>query len=565
MLKTLINKTFSVLLTLILLTSFFTPFTASASETTLTSESEGLIYDFGSVPLDVKSKIYSGDELQYKNYFILRSNNSSTYKFLLIKESDIDYFYVRSAGDRYLSFSSTLNSVNYTYIIFNSDGSYNVVGSTYKSSSLVEGFGSSFAYGYSASSDKLQNYVDNIVYSSVDIKCDGMTIYYAKNNKAVTVKDLLNLPAGTGVGEIVGPQPIPSQPGDYDFIGPLPLIPIEGDPNFQGFKDWLIKNKKYEDLTQFGINCTANNISSIVDLWTGNYNSISGFFSSLKSAWSTISAVSQAKNIYNWFEQQWELYKKSLITYETIPIKDKDVFNYKDDYDEDGNFISSETAYLKLILGILNTFRNDVNNFSDTLSSYISSISININRLCNAASALPQTIANLTYNNFVEPINQILKAIDNVEVSSPLNDIFYDFYSKLLSLFIPDNDYMTSWTTDVTSMFNSKFGFLSQFAELKQTIDEYCFPSETLLSAKVSVDDGQLELEEYMNYPDFSLTAFETEHIKLNSKVKIIDWSTFDKYRLWFHRVVVAICYVIFITRRFKRSPNVVANNDISN
>lgn len=543
-----------VFLTLMAFASCLTSITVSAAETTTSETAPPLIYDFGSVPLNVKSKLYSDDELQYPYYFILRISNGK-YMVLFFKEK-VDYLYVNSESDTYLRSSE---KINYTYVLFNVDGSYSGIGSTYYAMSF-DGFGSGRAYGYVSSSDRLQNYIDNIVYSSFDIKCNGMTIYFAKNNKKVTIKDLLDLPAGTGGGEIVGPQPIPSDSktlyGGY----------VEkNEETWSAFLAWLVENEYYTDLAKYGLVVTASNIGSIADTWYENKMSPTLFFEIVKQ--NGVNSLSSAEKIIGWFNRKWQEYISH--NYEKIQVGTGGTKSdphhranlITDETDEDGNITDTlDISILRDILRRLIEIPNDIYSF---FGGVINNIANNIYSLCLYAYDMPENVANAIYNNFVEPLNLILDAINNSDNSGSDNGIFDDFYNKLLAVFIPDDAYMTSWTNDVTSLINSKFGFLSQFAELKQTIDDYCFPSETLLSA--SVDDGQLELEEYMNYPDFSLTAFETEHIKLNSKVRIIDWSTFDKYRLWFHRVVVAICYVIFITRRFKRSPNVVANNDIAN
>ena len=533
--KKLLNKFTAIFLTLIVLMSCLTAVTVSAAETT-TSEtsSSGLIYDFDAMPLNYKSILYDDDGIKYNNYVIIKSQ--SVYRFCFFNSDDIDYLELTG---RYLNFrksDSTAVTAPSAIFYYNFDGSFSSFRNTSNSSVYADYFGTNYVYNYSSSSDFLQNWVDNVVYSSINIKYNDMTVYYAKNNNAVTIKDLVNLPAGTGGGEIVGPQPIPSQPGDYDFIGPLPLIPIEGDPTFQGFKDWLIKNKKYEDLAQFGISCTENNISSVVDLWTGNYNSITSFFSSLKSAWSTINAVSQAKNIYNWLEQQWELYKKSLITYETVPIKDG-VLNYETDYDEDGNFISSETSYLKLILGILNTFRNDVNNFSDTLSSYISSISVNINRLCNAASALPQTIANLTYNNFVEPINQILKAIDNININNSSDNITNNNIDVNIDIDNIDNttNNFNIAFGDLQLALESKFSFYTQLTEITNTVQNYTYTD--------TAPELTLSLGSEIGLPD---TDYK------------IDFSFYEPYREMIRKIIIAVAYISFAIGLLNKLPNII-------
>lgn len=578
--KTLITKVVSVFLTLIVLMSCLTSVTVSAAETTTSETAPPLIYDFGSVPLNVKADLYDDSGIKYDNYLIVKQSN--IYRFMLF-DSDVDFLNLNSS--QVIFFKGDVSVDRKLYVIFyNHDGTFK---KQYVSSTRsYEYFGYTYAYDYDKNSnDYIENWVNNVVYSSLDVKYNGLTVYYAKNNKAVTIKDLVNLPAGAGGGEIVGPQPIPSQPGDYDFIGPLPLIPIEGDPTFQGFKDWLIKNKKYEDLAQFGISCTENNISSVVDLWTGNYNSIISFFSSLKSAWSTINAVSQAKNIYNWLEQQWQLYKKSLITYETIPIKDG-VLNYETDYDEDGNFISSETSYLKLILGTLISFKDSFNNYVDNFVSYISSLDVNLNRLLNTVSAVPQYTADAIYNNLVNPFSLILDAINNSSGNGNIENITNNYYNDPENLYgeigSDYDDLISEYKQKYDNEINSKFPFISQVSlmfdeiwkacgytesssqtevqTMRTTLNSTIGPQQTqrdYVDSKMSSVFGNYD-SKYLENVDISDAPHYTVNIA-GVECNVIDFRVFEKYKFLIHSVITLMLWVPFLLSLLKSIPGILA------
>lgn len=529
--KKLLNKFTSIFLAVVVLMSWLLSIPVSATETITSSEtsSSELIYDFDAVPLSIKADLYDDSGIKYDNYLIVKQSN--IYRFMLF-DSDVDFL---DLGSTQLIFYKGDFAVNRKlYVIFyNHDGTFKKQ-HTFSTRSY-EYFGYTYAYDYDTNSnDYIENWVNNVVYSSLDVKYNGLTVYYAKNNKAVTIKDLVNLPAGTGGGEIVGPQPIPSQPGDYDFIGPLPLIPIEGDPTFQGFKDWLIKNKKYEDLADYGINCTASNISAVVDLWTGNYNSITGFFSSLKSAWSTINAVSQAKNIYNWLEEQWRIYKKSLITYETIPIESQ-VIDSSTDYDENGNFISSETAYLKLILNVLNTFRNDFNNISSIINDNIIIISNNIYRIASQLSSIPQYIADSTYNNFVEPFNLVLEAINSIQIdgsSTTNNNINVNV--DIDNIDNSDNEFSIAFG-DLQVALENKFSFYNQLTEITNTVQNYDY------------GDGSTPPEIYISTPD-----------NLSVENMSLDFSLYEPYREPIKKIIIAVAYISFAISLLYRLPKII-------
>ena len=571
-----------VFLTLMAFSSCLTAVTVSAAETTTsgTSSSE-LIYDFDAVPLSIKADLYDDSGIKYDNYLIVKQSN--IYRFMLF-DSDVDFL---DLGSTQLIFYKDDVSVDRKlYVIFyNHDGTFKK--QHVFSTRSYEYFGYTYAYDYDKNSnDYIENWVNNVVYSSLDVKYNGLTVYYAKNNKAVTIKDLLDLPAGTGGGEIVGPQPIPSQPGDYNFIGPLPLIPIEGDPTFQGFKDWLIKNKKYEDLASYGINCTANNVSSIVDLWTGNYNSITSFFTGLKSTWSTISAITQAKNIYNWLEQQWQLYKKSLITYETIPIKDG-VLNYETDYDEDGNFISSETSYLKLILGTLISFKDGFNSYVDTFVSYISSLDVNLNRLLNAVSAAPQYTADAIYNNLVNPFNLILDAINNssggTTTTENITNNYYNDPENLYGEIGSDyDDLISEYKQKYDNEINSKFPFISQVSlmfdeiwkacgytesssqtevqTMRTTLNSTIGPQQTqrdYVDSKMSSVFGNYD-SKYLENVDISDAPHYTVNIA-GVECSVIDFRVFEKYKFLIHSVITLMLWVPFLLSLLKSIPGILA------
>lgn len=538
--KKLLNKFTSIFLAVVLLMSFLLAVPVSA-ESTAEVLNEPLLKSLPEPPIKYLSNFFENDVLIYDKFVIFRYyyNNKTYYNTYCINSvsrnsSVISYFNLGSNTSP--AYSDDLKQLQFNCVVLN----YCQDTDTYTSSRYIN---TSYAnalslainnYNVNGTDLAIETATKNIIYSDFLFKYGGLTVFDpAEDNKSFTIPGLFDSSGSSSTN----PQPIAPTPGDYDFIGPLPLIPIEGDPSFQGFKDWLIKNKKYEDLAQFGISCTENNISSVVDLWTGNYNSVSGFFSSLKSAWSTISAVSQAKNIYNWLEQQWQLYKKSLITYETIPIKDKDVLNYETDYDEDGNFISSETAYLKLILGILNTFRNDVNNFSDTLSSYISSISVNINRLCNAVSALPQTIANLTYNNFVEPFNQILKAIDDISINNSSDNITNNNIDVNIDIDNIDNttNNFNIAFGDLQVALESKFSFYNQLTEITNTVQNYTYTD--------TAPELILNLGSEIGLPD---TDYK------------IDFSFYEPYREMIRKIIIAVAYISFAISLLNKLPNII-------
>ena len=520
----IMKRFISFFLTLILLTSCLLAVPVSAEDGDLNSP---LVTHWSEMPLKVKSNFFKNDVLEYDGFFVFRfaTNRYQVFNFKLL---DNCYFSIGNSYTYLYNSLYTSTDISCAYATYNSSTCEYIphTSGSYVSISLfcLNNFS---VNGTNMSVDTAKN---NIIYSDIPIKYAGLTIFDpAKDNKSIVIPGILDKS-----GSSIGPQPLPSQPGDHDFIGPLPLIPIEGDPTFQGFKDWLIKNKKYEDLASYGINCTANNVSSIVDLWTGNYNSITSFFTGLKSTWSTISAVSQVKNIYNWFEEQWRIYKKSLITYETIPIESQ-VIDSSTDYDEDGNFISSETAYLKLILNVLNTFRNDFNNISSIINDNIIIISNNIYRIASQLSSIPQYIADSIYNNFVEPFNLVLEAINNIQIDgSKTTNNNINVNVDIDNIDNSNNEFSIAFG-DLQIALENKFSFYNQLTEITNAVQTYDYGDEATPP------------EIYISAPD----NLSIENISL-------DFSLYEPYREMIKKIIIAVAYISFAISLLHRLPQII-------
>ena len=571
--KKLITKFISLVLTLSVVMNVLVILPVSATE-----ETEELITNFSGVPLNVKASLYNDDGLKYKYNFIYR-NVSGQYTAYFINDitnvtdtqniDNISYFafYTYYQTGMYTSDNATTFQT-YWKIFFDENGVY--IGNSGGGSANISGYND--FYGYSSATDKIQNAVDNIIYSDFDVKYNDLTVYQTSNNKAVSIADIIELGAGDGTGEIVGPQQVAPMPGEYDFIGPLPLIKEEGNATFEGFKQWLIENEKYKELAQFGITCTVNNVSSLVDFWTGNYNSITDFYNALKTLFGNLNAGTQVKNIWNWLQNQWEEYKNSLITWETYPqIIPDGVTDIETD--EDGNFISSELQYLKLILGVLMSAPQNTANFIyNNLNSVLTSISNNVYRIANYITNIPTEI----YNNFVEPINLILEAINNLEVgNTTINN--YDYsddekqeYEDLLALYKPK----------YTDLINSKFPFVSQLESIFNEIWVACgytgeLQTTTLTATYNSVESPQQTQTDYFNsqmsqaFPGYDtgyLNSVDTSKAPTYSinvggtSVNIIDFRVFEKYRTLIHGLITLVLWIPFLYSLYRSIPSIIAN-----
>lgn len=546
--KKLITKFTSIIIALSVLMSITIPVSAT-DETLLTS--------YGAVPIIEKSKFLDDNGLKYKYHFVYRHRNYYCVFFINsndISYLDLDYYYTyfKNTED-----NSVTGDVGYIY--FNNDGGYNSA-SIYNNYYLTTGY--YYGYFYTSNEDNVSNFTKSIIYSDFPVKCDGLTVYDPADNQAVTIDGLLSLEAGSGSGEIVGPQKLPT---DYQLYG---TYMDKNEETWGAFIQWLIDNEYYTELATYGLTATADNIQSLANTWWENRFSATLFWNLVKT--NGVNTLKNAENIIAWFNAKWQQYINH--NYVKVPVGEEANSDphhraglMTDKIDEDGNIIDSdEVSLLREIVRQLETLPLRISSsVYGVLYPLMSNMADNIYSLCLMTGNLPEYTANAIYNNFVESINLILNAIDNINSDSPLDNIFDDFYNKLLSVFIPDSEYMTSWENDVTGLIDSKFGFIGQLADLQQIINTYCFGTEQIVNY-ASVDDGQLEFDEYMNYPSFQIPAFDAGIISSKEPITIIDWSIIDEYRIYLHQIIVAVCYVTFISKRFKRTPNMIANNDIA-
>lgn len=587
------KKFLAIVLAIMVLFSFAVPVSADEVDT------DPLQHFFDSVPIVYKSSFLTDDGYSYKYVLMVRLKDG--YRFYMFGKADdealSDINYLKLSGSSTFFCNSSDSSINLSsgYLSFKHDTTF-YTSNIYGVRSYLN-LGINNSYGVSG----IESFVDNVIYSDIPIKYNGLTIYEPSKNQNFSIKDFYSTKSEDG-----GDSGLDRDWALGQIISSAPLTPIPGDPTFNGFKNWLIENEKYKDLIKFGVSCNADNIADIVDLWTGHYSSLSDFTNALTSTFLNVNAISQVSNIWNWFAQQFELYKKSLITYKPFEFKD-DIFDDTSDYDTDGNFISSDTAYLKLILGVLNTFRNDFISYFDGLYDYLSNISINIVNLINSFRIFDDINDNLLliYNKISDvgkDINanftQNMAAIGNAEanvVDTLLNidfsksDCDYNeqsLFDKLDYLFIPQE---IPDNYKISSIISDKFAFVGQIRDINSLVfdltvdDEAIGTSETsdnlnyLITSKHDVilsdassdtgvsggshtywdtsDSHTLLTNTSTRAPDFSISLKGFFGIENDESISIFNFKIFKEYKSYINVFLIALCYLAYLRRLFARMP----------
>lgn len=147
------------------------------------------------------------------------------------------------------------------------------------------------------------------------------------------------------------------------------------------------------------------------------------------------------------------------------------------------------------------------------------SILENVKTIITNIANLPSNIANAIKNFFSDLLSGIITGLNNLKDG---------IIQGLKDLFIPSDNAFT----DIKEIVNDKFGFISQIKDLFSAFVNYTFAdSETP--------------------PEFTITYKGNE-------ISIIDWSLYAPYRMTVHFIIIAISYLSFIMRLYKRLPGYI-------
>lgn len=499
----LITKFISIIITLSVVMNVLVILPVSA-------ETE-LITNFSGVPLDVKAKLYNDDGLKYKYNFVFRYKDGC-YAVIFINDmfsitntqniDDIAFFEFWSTNAMHIRDSDGTSATTQSNFIlfFNGDGSYRTF--TNGSGSL---YGISSFYNYSSATDKVQNAVDNIIYSDFDVQYNGLTVYQTSNNKAVSIADIIELGAGDGTGEIVGPQLAPI---DHRLYG---QYMDKNEETWSAFIQWLIDTGQYTELATYGLTATADNIQSLANTWWNNKFSPTLFFNLVKT--NGVNTIANAENVMSWFNTKWQQYINH--NYVKVPVGEEANSDphhranlMTDQTDENGNITdTTEVSLLREIVRQLETLPLRIaSSVFGMFYSLIDNIATNTYAIASSLNVLPQQLANMIYNNFVDPLNAIIQAIQSKD-----NDININH----------DVDYNTTFQ-DVQYTLRNKFAFYHQLTEVKTILETTEFSEDK---------------------PFLTLAGYQ------------LDFSLFDENREVIHKIIVTLAYLNFFLNLLRSLP----------
>lgn len=183
------------------------------------------------------------------------------------------------------------------------------------------------------------------------------------------------------------------------------------------------------------------------------------------------------------------------VPFETITTGVSNVLSYLNPLD--GNFL------LKGVLDFLATILDYLNPFSENFILY---------KVINLISEIISYLNPFSENFFVYKLIELLQEL-------------------LEYLFVPKEDHFGY----LSDRFNEKFGFVSQIREI---VDLIISPMET------------------HTFPDSLNPTWDITYYGVT--VPIIDWTAFDKYRSILHGIIIAVFWISYGFKLYRRIPGII-------
>ncbi|MGN0607365.1 MAG: hypothetical protein ACI4JM_12670 [Oscillospiraceae bacterium] len=512
--KKLITKFTSILLAVIISVSVLAvPLSASA---------DGFITNYYGVPIDIISSMKNSDDsCSFSQYLVIRfeTGNYSVYFWDLhnssydnnIDSNKLELFF------NYCSFSGGQNDLAHCYRLgFYSDGSYRNV-------DYAISFGNRLSLGTTDFSS-VSNFVDNVIYSSLPIYYNNSCIYDCSKNQSFSIDDLVSVICG-------------SPSSDSNTLYGMYLDRHE--ETWQAFIQWLIDTGYYTELAQYGLRISISNLSSIADVWWNNKFSPALVWELLKN--NGLNSLDMARGFISWFNQKWQLYISHNSVQTIWDTENNKNYHHRaelieDVTDEDGNITdSTDTSILREILRqIINLPSNFYNLFGGTINN----IANNVYALCQYAYDMPDNVSNAIYNNFVDPINEIIESVKNISINGgdnvTNNNNNTNINIDIDNIDETENNFNIAFG-DLQLTLENKFSFYKQLTQITDTVQNYNYSSEA---------------------PELVFNV--GSEIGLPDSDYKIDFSFYEPYREMIRKIIIAVAYISFAIGLLNKLPNII-------
>lgn len=396
-----------------------------------------------------------------------------------------------------------------------------------------------------------------------------------------------------------------------DFDYPTTGILIV-DVDIDSFTQWIIDNKRYEDIANCGLDIAQDKIKYLVEWWTKYGTNPAKMLLGLPKLISNINIlnidISLISSVCNCIDNLYIEYKRYVTMMEDKKIQydhsywpghlqedddgNKD-YTYVTDTEEDDVY----TSLLREILRAISSLPDLIATKFSYLQTYLDSILIDFNRLLNYITLLPDSFADSAYNVFIDPINQIIEALGNVGSSTNIEIEIPDTKKDEVYLFFDE------WHTNFSDAINNKVPVYSQLSSLfndsffekcgldvngdGETFAYYTAPGsvgsgdvQTLaLNTSALSDSGEhvavrslLEQFDhadtsYLDDASYSGDIPEGWTVTVGGQdIEIFDFRIYAKHRTKIHVIITFILYSTYLLSLFKSIPTLIGNvSDVRN
>ena len=308
----------------------------------------------------------------------------------------------------------------------------------------------------------------------------------------------------------------------------------------QNFIQWIISNQKYLSFVNYGISSTSENVEQLINIYEKfKVNPLSLLVNAPSYLFQNGNIFTNINDWYNFFNFIDDLYQEYLISQQGVVKQigipgDKLPHHRSSQYNSDResqiySYQDGENVDTSILREILKTLILVPSDIFTLFSSSIYSINSNIVSIYNNINNLPNHLNSLIYNSFIIPINGIIQAIENIEISSnDVTNIENNYITNIVNyLFVPTN---TNKFNDFKINFDLKFNWINQIQDYP--LKDFDFDTNT-------------------NEP---ITFINMNGMTYN----LIDFRVFNDYRPFIHGLIIALSYYRFLSRKFKNLSNII-------
>lgn len=402
---------------------------------------------------------------------------------------------------------------------------------------------------------------------------------------------------------------------DVDLNPNINLVPPSGiivDVDIDSFTEWIIENKRYEDIAECGLNVAQDKIKYLVEWWSKYGTSPVRMLLGLPKLIANINVldidISLISSVCNCIDNLYIEYKRYVDMMEGHKVQYDHAYwpghlQEDDDGNKDYTYVTDTeeddvyTSLLREILRSISSLPDLIASKFSYIQTYFDSILIDFNRLLNYITLLPDSFADSAYNVFIEPINLIIEALGNVGSSTNIEIEIPETKKDEVDLFFDE------WHTNFSDAINNKVPVYSQLSSLfnddffekcgldvngdGETFAYYTAPGsvgsgdvQTLaLNTSALSDSGEhvavrslLEQFDhadtsYLDDASYSGDIPEGWTVTVGGQdIEIFDFRFYAKHRTKIHVIITFILYSTYLLSLLKSIPTLIGNvSDVRN